>query len=216
MFQPTELQAALLDRCRVIQELTDSLRQSLEIRGKLTEQNATLQTELKRLRESNERQKWITDRNLDLGNEKRLSQTTIDLVAESDFEDDEFYNKKQPTQEIDAHLETDVDKTPNPTIDEFKESLNENELKIFANVEGKFATMLNAKLHTVQEQLHEEQLTKAELESESHRLKQLLLSVKAGTAELTDLRAELVTIHKKEVDDLRQYFEKKCTDLEKQ
>lgn len=196
------------------------MRQSHEERDKLTEQNETLQNELKRLRESNERQKWITDRNLDLGNEKRLSQTTIDLVAESDFEDDEFYNKtaKPPTQEHDVQqsVQTDADKTSNATIDEFKESLNENELKMFANVEGKFATMLNEKLRTVQELLHQEQLTKAEMESEKHRVNQLLLNVKAGSAELADLRAELVAIHKKEVDDLRQYFEKKCTDLEKQ
>lgn len=209
MFQPTELQAALLDRCRVIQELTDSLRQSLEARDKLSEQNETLLNELKRLRETNERQKWITDRNLDLTNEKRLSQTTIDLVAESDYEDDEFFDKsKIPTQQQTNEQQL--------TIDEFKENLNENELKLFTSIEGKFATMLNEKLNTVQEQLHQEQQAKTEMESETNRLKQLLLSVKAGSAELSELRAQLVTIHKKEVDDLRLYFEKKCTDLEKQ
>lgn len=174
--------------------------------------------ELKQLREVNERQKWITDRNLDMANEKRLSQTTIDLVAESDVEDDDL-KTKFPTQDIDAYLEGvqhDQDKPPNPTIEEFKENLSEDELKLYACIEGKFETMLNSKLNAVREQMHQEQLDKAELESETNRLRQLLVNVKGGSTELAELRAELDAIHKKEMENLRLYFEKKCTDLEKQ
>lgn len=218
------MQAALLERGRIIQELTDSLKQSNEIRDKLSEQNETLLNELKQLRDANERPKWIADRNFDLG-EKRLSQTTIDLVAGSDFEDDDFFKKaKIPAHEIDdAHFEnvqqskqSDVAKTSNPTIQEFKESLNENEFQIFASVEGKFEMMLKAKLTAVREQLQQEQLDKAELESETNRLKQLLVNVKGGSTELSEFRAELDAIHKKDMENLRLYFEKKCTDLEKQ
>lgn len=190
------------------------------MRDKLSQENETLSNELKQLREVNERQKWITDRNLDLANEKRLSQTTIDLVAESDVEEDDDLK----TQEIDAHLENllhskqqmDADKPSNPTIEEFKENLNENELKLFALIEGKFERMLNIKLNAVREQLHQEQLDKAELESETNRLRQLLVNVKGGSTELAELRTELDAIHKKEMEKLRLYFEKKCTDLEKQ
>lgn len=181
------------------------------MREKLSQQNETLLNELKQLREANERQKWITDRSIDLAGEKRLSQTTIDLVAESDFEDDDFFKKtKFPTEEIDA------DQNLNPTIEEFKENLNENEVKLFALIEGKFETMLNTKLNAVREQLQQEQMDKAELESETNRLKQLLVNVKGGSTELAELRAELDVIHKKEMENLRLYFEKKCTDLEKQ
>lgn len=217
------MQAALLERGRIIQDLTDSLKHSNEIRDKLSEQNEALLNELKQLRETNEPSNWIADRNFDLG-EKRLSQTTIDLVAESDFEDDDFFKKtKLPTQEIDAPSENvqqsnriDGDKTLNPTIEEFKESLNENELQIFAKIEGKFEMMLNAKVNAIREQLQQEQLDKAVLESETNRLKQLLVNVKGGSTELAELRAELDAIHKKEMENLRLYFEKKCTDLEKQ
>lgn len=200
------------------------MKQSIEVRDKLTEQNETLQNELKQLREANERRKWIADQSFDLG-EKRLSQTTIDLVAESDFEDDDYFKKAKVsgTHEIDTNLESvqqskqiDTDKTLNPTIEEFKESLNEIELQIFASVEQKFETMLNEKVNAVREQLHQEQLDKAQLESEASRLKQLLVNVKGGTTEIAELRAELDAIHKKEMENLRLYFEKKCTDLEKQ
>lgn len=220
MFQPTELQAALLDRGRVIQELNESLKQSVEMRDKLSQENETLLNELKQLREVNERQKWITDRNSDLASEKRLSQTTIDLVAESDFEEDDDVRGNFPTQEIDVYLENlqqmDAIKPSNPTIEEFKENLNESELKLFALIEGKFETMLNTKLNAVREQLHQEQMDRAELESETNRLRQLLVNVKGGSTELAELRAELDAIHKKEMENLRLYFEKKCTDLEKQ
>lgn len=192
------------------------------MRDKLSKENETLLNELKQLREVNERQKWITDRNLDMANEKRLSQTTIDLVAESDVEDDDL-KIKFPTQDIDAYLDSvqqskqlDVDKPLNPSIEEFKENLSENELKLFACIEGKFEAMLNEKLNAVREQMHQEQMEKAELESETNRLRQLLVNVKGGSTELAELRAELDAIHKKEMENLRLYFEKKCTDLEKQ
>lgn len=49
-----------------------------------------------------------------------------------------------------------------------------------------------------------------------NRLKQLLTNVKSGSTELEDLRRELDEMHAREMEDLRTYFEQKCTDMEKQ
>lgn len=219
LFQLTELQVALLERDKIIQELTDSLKQSIGIRDQLNERNETLANETKLLRATNERRKWITDRNFDEP-EQRLSETTIDLVNESDFEDDEFFKKTIiPTEEQPAQQakQSNVDaKVPNPTIVDFKKNLSEDEIKLFAHIEGRFEELLNEKLNDVKEKLQQEQYEKAELDSETNRLKHLLANIKSGSTEVLALRTELDKIHKKEMENLRLYFERKCTDLEKQ
>lgn len=219
LFQLTELQVALLERDKIIQELTDSLKQSIGIRDQLNERNETLANEAKLLRSTNERRKWITDRNFDEP-EQRLSETTIDLVNESDFEDDEFFKKTIiPTEETPAQQakQSNADaKVPNPTIDDFKQNLSEDENKLFAHIEGRFEELLNEKLNDLREKLQQEQFEKAELDSETNRLKHLLANIKSGSTEVLALRTELDKIHKKEMENLRLYFERKCTDLEKQ
>jgi regulator of replication initiation timing len=50
---------------------------------------------------------------------------------------------------------------------------------------------------------------------ETRRLRELLESVKAGNADIEDLRQELGVKHEKEMENLRTYFEKKCTDMER-
>ncbi|XP_055300374.1 uncharacterized protein LOC129567480 isoform X2 [Sitodiplosis mosellana] len=227
-FRLTDFQVALIERDKIIQELTDSLKQSIEIRDQLNERNVALANEAKELKAATDRRKWITDR--DTFNEPRLSETTIDLVGESDFEDDEFYKKilkiddhKEPAQEIDSKpdelhktKELEAVRNSNPTIDDFKKSLNEEETELFTRIESQFEQMLNEKINDVKEKLQQEQLEKAELDSETNRLRQLLSNIKSGSTEVIELRAELDKIHKKEMENLRMYFERKCTDLEKQ
>lgn len=214
--QLTELQVALLERDKIIQELTDSLKHSIDIRDQLNERNETLANEAKLLRATNERRKWLTDRNSEEP-EQRLSETTIELVNESDFEDDDFFKKTIiPIDAQHVKQSDDSGKTPNQTIDDFKKSLNEDEVKMFASVENKFEELLNGKLNEVKEKLQQEQFEKAELDSETNRLKHLLANIKSGSTEVLELRTELDKIHKKEMENLRLYFERKCTDLEKQ
>ncbi|CAH2044310.1 unnamed protein product, partial [Iphiclides podalirius] len=50
---------------------------------------------------------------------------------------------------------------------------------------------------------------------ETRRLRELLSSVKAGDADIDTLREELSLKHEKEMENLRTYFEKKCSDLER-
>lgn len=50
---------------------------------------------------------------------------------------------------------------------------------------------------------------------ETRKLRELLASVKAGNADIDDLRKELSIKHEKEMENLRTYFEKKCSDMER-
>lgn len=209
------MQTALLERDKIIHELTESLKQSIEIRDQLNERNEILTNEAKLL---DDRRRWITDRNFD---EPRLSETTIDLVNESDFEDDEPFKRPLiPTADVQLEMQqvpksADV-KMTNPTIVDFKKNLTEVEAALFTGIESRFEEMLNEKLSVVKEKLQHEQMERAELDSETNRLKQLIVNLKSGSAEVSELRSELDKIHKKEMENLRLYFERKCTDLEKQ
>lgn len=64
----------------------------------------------------------------------------------------------------------------------------------------------------LKEQLENE---KNDYDTEITRLQQLLLGVKCGSTELLNLKQELETKHAKEVEELRTYFEQKCSDMEK-
>lgn len=224
--QISDFQVALIERDKIIQELTDSLKQSIEIRDQLIERNEALANQAKELKELNQRRRWITDRQEGFDDpEKRLSQTTIDLVSESDFEDDDFFKKTiipsaESAPKVDA-LEQVAKKqsvvtNPNPTIEEFKNTLNEDESKMFTRIQEKFDILLNDNVNDVKEKLQQEQLEKAELETEASRIRHLLVNIKTGSTEVMELRSELDKIHKKEMENLRMYFERKCTDLEKQ
>lgn len=216
----TDFQVALSERDKIIQELTDSLKQSIEIRDQLNERNEKLKSEASRLRETNDRRRWITDRQAFTEPQPRLSQTTIDLV-DDDYDDDDICRKTvksdQETEPNDVEQNINPSaKASNPSIDEFKKSLSGEEVTLFKQIEGRFEEKLNEKINDVREKLLQEQFEKAELESETNRLKQLLENIKSGSTEVMDLKTELDKIHEKKMENLRMYFEQKCTDLEKQ
>lgn len=216
-FQLTDLQVGLFERDKIIQELSDALKQSISIRDRLNERNENLAKEIDELKTAHDRKRWIADRNTFDDSERRISQTLIDLVDESDLEDDELNNKIETTQDIESKPEEQQLKSDAITvIEEFKESLDQTEVEMFARVQEQFEQMFNDKLNDITNKLHQEQFEKAELELEANRLRQLLANVKSGSTEVMELRAELEKIHKKEMEKLRMYFERKCTDLEKQ
>lgn len=210
------MQVALFNRDKIIQELTDAFKKSVEIRDQLSERNGNLTKEIETLKMANRQKQWLTDRNALDDPERQISETTIDLVEESDFDDDEL-NETKVNQEIDPKLDPSQHKSNEcAAFDEFKQTLNKNELKLFTNVQDKFQQLLNDEVNAVKQQLEQERFEKAELDSETNRLRQLLAKVKCGSTEITELRNELEKNHKKEMEDLRMYFERKCTDLEKQ
>lgn len=210
------MQVKLFNRDKYIQELKDEYKKSVEIRDQLSERNGNLTKEVETLKMANRQRQWLTDRNVLDDPERQISETTIDLVEESDFDDDEL-NETKVNQEIDPKFVPSQHKSNEcAALDEFKQTLNKTELKLFTNVQEKFQQVLNDEVNAVKQKLEQERFEKAELDSEANRLRQLLAKVKCGSTEITELRNELEKNHKKEMEDLRMYFERKCTDLEKQ
>lgn len=193
----TDLQIALNERDQIIKELAQSLKQTID-------KHDVLVNQVKQLKESavvtsNTQRKWLLDRNV-LG--ERLSETTIDLVSESEFEDDEA-NRRLKTSKASP-------------LDDFKSRLSPGESELFACVEQKFNGFLNDKIKESEEKVRQHQLAKSELETELGRVQLLLVNAKNGTAAEPEWRSELKKQHEKEMDDLRLFFERKCTELEKQ
>jgi chorismate mutase len=109
-------------------------------------------------------------------------------------------------------------------INDFKKSLPEDEAACFSKVWTKFELFHKTELDQLR-QNHENELKnlqdmmksdKKEADVEVNRLRQLLNSVKSDSPVIDDLRRELETKHAKEMEELREYFEKRCVDMEKQ
>lgn len=184
------------ERDQIIKELTQSLKQSIE-------KHDVLVSQVKQLKENatpSVQRKWLIDRNCE-----RLSETTIDLVSESEFEDDELNRKSK------------IPKSgPFESVEEFKTQLNSNERGLFATVEDKFNVFVTEKVRDMNEQVLQHELEKGELETEMSRVRLLLVNIKNGTVDEPEWRTELKKQHKREMEDLRRYFERKCSDMEKQ
>lgn len=216
---------ALIERDQIIHELTDSLKQSINIRDQLHEQGERLTNEVKHLRAAASRSKWLSVENATEAIGQRLSETTIDLVSESEYDDDEYYNRptKMPFQ-LETTPAIEERKTqivesislPQTSIEEFKKRLTKDELTLFSHMQNKFNEFLHQELDTINKSYEQELHEKNEKDAEVNRLRQLLVNTKTGSTEVKELRNELDTIHKKEMEDLRMYFERKCSDLEKQ
>lgn len=212
----TDLQIALHNRDQVIQELNASLKQSLQIRDLLADQSERLSNEVKQLRAvaSSSRAQWQSVGEATAAIKQRLSETTIDLVSESEFDDD------QPSVE-DAKIVLEPEQTPDVSlpqtaIEEFKKNLSTDELKVFISMQNKFNAYLHQELEAIGKSYELDVHEKNEKDVEINRLRQLVVNMKTGSVEVKELRHELDVIHKKEMEDLRMYFEQKCTDLEKQ
>lgn len=109
-------------------------------------------------------------------------------------------------------------------INDFKNSLPEDEAVCFSKVWIKFEQFHKGELNQLK-QNHDQELKhlqemmkndKKDADVEVNRLRQLLSSVKSDSPVIDDLRRELETKHAKEMEELREYFEKRCVDMEKQ
>ncbi|CAO1430628.1 unnamed protein product [Diamesa tonsa] len=109
-------------------------------------------------------------------------------------------------------------------MNNFKKSLSEDESAAFSKVWNKFEIFHKTEIDQIK-QNHEEEIKvltdqirqeKKETEVEINRLRQLLNNVKSMSPEVDALRQELEAKHQKEMEELRQYFERRCVDMEKQ
>lgn len=227
-----------MERDRIIEQLTESLKQSLHIRDQLHDQSEKLSIEVNEVRKqftntienlnnTSRQRNWPGNENAADTTGQRLSEITLDLVSGSEYEDDDFYAKNKNTshgvsQERLAKIPSISDKSPENSphyaqLELFKSDLSLDELQLFATVEAKFNSHLQRELDAVSKNYEREMLNeKTEKETEINRLKHMISNVKGGSTEVKELRQELDSIHKKEMEDLRMYFERKCSDLEKQ
>lgn len=138
----------------------------------------------------------------------------------------EVLELKNKVAGIESLRSSDEDKTvvSASRIYEFKKSLSEEEAACFGKVWTKFESFHKSELDQLKVG-HETELkrltetlesTKAEAEASINHWKQLLESIKSCSPEVEELRRELEAKHSKEMEELREYFEKRCVDMEKQ
>lgn len=228
----TDFHTAIVERDKIIDQLTESLKQSLHIRDQLHEQGERLSSEVNDVRkqfsetvdnisqasQATRKRSWLGVENAADTSGQRLSEITLDLVSGSEYEDDDF-NAKIRGNSRGVSQEKVVKNMPKiaPTLEQFKSELSVDELIIYEALHEKFSEHIERELQTQNKNYERELLMeKNEKDLEINRLKQMIANVKSGTAEVKELRQELDAIHKKEMEDLRMYFERKCSDLEKQ
>lgn len=127
---------------------------------------------------------------------------------------------------IESQKSSDEDKTVVSVsrINDFKNSLPEEEAACFGKVWTKFESFHKGELdqlklgHETELKRLNENLanSRAEAEASINHWKQLLESIKSCSPEVEELRRELEAKHSKEMEELREYFEKRCVDMEKQ
>ncbi|XP_055692688.1 A-kinase anchor protein 9 isoform X9 [Lutzomyia longipalpis] len=195
--QALDIQNVIAERDKMIESLTTSLQQSTEAREDLQSQSDRLVVEVNQLRKqlaetADLLQRSSRPRDLE---SQRLSEVSIDLVSETDEESERNFPVDRESQErkLDevrdqANLAVPVSKQ----IEQFQKYLSADELRIFFMVQKKFDDFLA------------QEIEKARMRHE---------------AEIKVL-ADRLDAEKKEKDvemtQLRQYFERKCSELEKQ
>ncbi|XP_072945175.1 uncharacterized protein [Epargyreus clarus] len=93
-----------------------------------------------------------------------------------------------------------------------RNKLRESLIQILCDEIGKMRVENDTEIKELESQMKQD---KQAYTIETRRLRELLASVKAGNADIDVLRQELSIKHEKEMENLRTYFEKKCSDMER-
>jgi hypothetical protein len=109
-------------------------------------------------------------------------------------------------------------------INDFCQFLSEEEAACFKKVWVKFEIFHENEIEKIKLDLEQEckklknlQINeKKESNAEISRLKQLISTINSPSPALNEIRRELENKHQKEMGELREYFEKRCLDMEKQ
>lgn len=96
--------------------------------------------------------------------------------------------------------------------DNVKNKLRESLIQLLCDEVGKMRVDFDTDVKELETQMQQDKQANV---VESRRLRELLSSVKAGNANIDALREELSIKHEKEMENLRTYFEKKCSDMER-
>lgn len=107
---------------------------------------------------------------------------------------------------------TAVNKFDEYIEENLRNKLRESLIQVLCDEIGKMKIDFETEMKEIESQLQQD---KNSYIIETRRLRELLASVKAGSAEIDELRQELGIKHEKEMENLRTYFEKKCSDMER-
>lgn len=206
------IKTEITERDQLIEKLTESLQESLKERDTLQEVGLEMADELKQLKSQlreaveNLRQSRPPNWRAEDVTSQRLSEVSMDLVSD----DEDLYAGTSERREIATFVE--LAKGPSKQIEEFQKYLNAEELRIFFMVQKKFDAYLEEELEKVRLKHDGElKLLKDSLETEKQS-RELM----ASSVDVAGLKEELQAKHAQEMAGLREYFEKKCTELEKQ
>lgn len=93
-----------------------------------------------------------------------------------------------------------------------RNKLRESIIQVLCTEIGKMRIEFDTDMKELETQMQQD---KQAYTIETRRLRELLASVKSGNADIEALREELNIKHEKEMENLRMYFEKKCSDMER-
>ncbi|KAL0822094.1 hypothetical protein ABMA28_005458 [Loxostege sticticalis] len=109
-------------------------------------------------------------------------------------------------------LTTIISKFDEYIEENLRNKLRESIIQVLCDEIGKMRIESDTEVKELEAQMQQDKQTYT---VETRRLRELLASVKAGNADIDELRQELSVKHEKEMENLRTYFEKKCSDMER-
>ncbi|XP_018561840.1 centromere-associated protein E isoform X3 [Anoplophora glabripennis] len=205
-----EYNSAIIYKNDLIQQLSESLDQSVNERKELLKQVDIFKEEISQLQKQlQDTTRMVNDHKCVKETKEETDYTSAVQVIKED--DDEKTETSEPVLDLDLEFST-LESNLNPA-----QSNLLNDLKIKVNEFVRQSVMKNRNLYEEEISKLKENivLEKEDYEMEINKLRDLLANIKCGSTEIMELRQELEARHSREVEELRTYFEKKCADLEK-
>lgn len=243
-FQLVHLEDAITQRDELIEELTISLQRSVRERDDLKHENDHLTNEVHQLQHAvGERslsdhdtikaqlsdfvkyQSMVKDDSTKFYSALMSGGSSLrSSNGEKDMDHEEItvnYSKSDLRSSGSSEVfETGFENKLTTVINKFDEYIEENLrnklresiIQVLCDEIGKMRMESDTEVKELEAQM---QQNKQGYAVETRRLRELLASVKAGSADIDALRQELSLKHEKEMENLRTYFEKKCSDMER-
>lgn len=243
-FQLVHLEDAITQRDELIEELTVSLQRSVRERDDLRHENEHLTNEVHQLqhvvgeRSSSEHdtvkaqlsdfmkyQSMVKDDSTKFYSALMSGGSSMQSSnGEKDMDHEEItvnYSKSDlrssgSSEEFQTGFEnkltTIISKFDEYIEENLRNKLRESIIQVLCDEIGKMRIESDTEVKELEAQMQQDKQTYT---VETRRLRELLASVKAGNADIDELRQELSVKHEKEMENLRTYFEKKCSDMER-
>ncbi|CAG4982101.1 unnamed protein product [Colias eurytheme] len=96
--------------------------------------------------------------------------------------------------------------------DNLRNKLRESLIQVLCDEIGKMRMEFDTDIRDLESQMRQD---KQSYSVETRRLRELLSSVKSGNADIDEMKKELSMKYDKEMENLRMFFEKKCSDMER-